>query len=186
MFTVNPKEQRDPSSGGLKERKTGGYERRPWLVGCCLLNSVKHKKIVKVYINGGGQFIHLCCLYSEAVLFLLRVISPEECPYYVNWQCSLTWLAHVQRLFKQPPYTHSPKHTHTYSHTKVHVHIEPARPIPLLQTIPTVFVNWYTLMLLNVEQTYNYSHKTHTHTLIQYMRISKAGNSAVNMRRLRN
>lgn len=55
-------------------------------------------------------------------------------------------------------------HTHTYSHTKVHVHIEPARPIPLLKTIPTVFVNWYTLMLLNAEQTYNYSHKTHTHT----------------------
>ena len=81
------------------------------------------------------------------------MITPEEL------LCELTWLAHIQCLFTQTTYSH-PAHPQTRTHTEVHVHIESARPIPLLQTVPTVSVNYTMSMLLDTEQSSVYSHKT--------------------------
>lgn len=182
MFTVNWAKERDSTSAGLKERKRGS-ERRTWLAGCFYWILLSTRKLAKfTWMNEDSSSISLW-LYSEADPCPLCMISPEECSYYVNWQCSLTWLAHVQRLFKQPTYTTPPTptittttHTHPHTHTKVHVHIEPAHPIPLLQTIPTVFVNSYTLMLLNAGQISDQSHKAHTRTRTHtYMQGRKLG-----------
>lgn len=49
-------------------------------------------------LNEWGQFIHLTLSLHWGCL--LCMMPPEECRHYVNWQCLLTWLAHVQRLFK--------------------------------------------------------------------------------------
>lgn len=91
---------RDSSSGGLKTKKKAKWKTD----SACrmfLLNSVE--KFGQVYIYDGRQFSRL---YSDAAFSLLCMISLEECSYYVNWQCSVAWLAHAQRSFKQP--THSP------------------------------------------------------------------------------
>lgn len=93
------------------------------------------------------------------------MISPEECHYYVNWHGWLTFSACSNS--QHTPACPTPKHTHTrtLALTKVHVRIKPARPTPLLQTIPTVFVKY---SMLNAEQISGLSYQR------------KAGNSAVN------
>lgn len=90
------------TSMGLKEN---GKRKMDSACRMFLLNSVKHKKIGNAYINERGQFIHLSV--STVKLFS---ISPV---------CELTWLAHVQCLFKQPTYTRMP-HPQTHAHTHTH------------------------------------------------------------------
>lgn len=172
-----PREAERLDLRGIKRKKEGKWKKHLMF----LLNSIKDKKIAKVYMNEWGQFIHLSlCLYRSCPLCM---ISPEQCTYYVNWQCLLTWLAHVQHLFKQPTYTTKhPDPTKTQTHRKVHVLIEPAHPLPLLQTIPAVFVYQCTFLFLNAERISDQSHTKKTH-MRSYM---QAQNSAVNTRLLRN
>lgn len=122
------------------------------------------------------------------------MISPKLCCYYVNQQCSLTWLAHVQHLFKQPTYTTTDtrpclqkrKKKKSQSRRKVRVLTEPAHPLPLLQTIPTVFVNWCTFLFLNAEQFSEQSlHKT-THMRLEMQAKKQNTLSSKHTRLVRN
>lgn len=149
-----------------------------------LLNSVKHKKIVKVYMNEWGQFIHLSLSLEWS--YPLCMISPEECSYYVNWQCSLTWLAHVQRLFKQPTYKTPPPlphptntHTHTHIHAVTHTHTHKGEYTLILliqshycrQSLQCLWTS--TRLCCSMQNTSHASHTKQTHTYLQYMQGRK-------------
>lgn len=105
MFTVNWETQ--AQEGWTFKKKEGTLKKELMFTQ----NSVKHKDIVKFYMNKWGRFIRLC-LYILADGCLPCMISPKECSYYASWQSLLTCLAYVQHLFKQP--TYATKHPHPH------------------------------------------------------------------------
>lgn len=156
-----------------------------WRTWCFYWTPLNTWKIVRVYLSDATRAVHpsFClslewdwsplrlCDITKAVLLLCE---PTVLTDMVGSCSALVQRANIHN-YRHPPLP-TKKKKKSQPRRKVRVLTEPAHPLPLLQTIPTVFVNWCTFLFLNAEQFSEQSLHETTHMRLG-MQAKKQNNS---------
>lgn len=174
-----PREAERPDLRGIKRKKEGKWKKHPMF----LLNSIKDKKIARVYMNEWGQFIHLSLsVFTEAV----RSVWYHQSNVVIMWADNAYW--HGWLMFStcsnsqrtQPNTPTPPQHKHTER-----CMCSLSRLIPshyCRQSLQCLCTSARFSFSMQSESQTSHTQKKHTH-MRSYTQAQK---SAVNTRLLRN